>query len=201
MNNYNRDRRPRRRDSGGRGDYSRPEMFDAVCDECGRKCKVPFKPSGDKPIYCSECFEQVSGGSSRRPERRDSGRRQFREKRMYHAVCDECGKDCEVPFKPTGGKPVFCDDCFRNESRSDRGRDRGRDDKKPQEQVDVISNKLDRIIQILESLTIAEKKPKKRISAKKTVSKKKKAKKPVKRKTKKTAKRKTKTKKVASKKK
>lgn len=37
----------------------RPEersMFDAVCDECGNSCKVPFQPSGDKPIYCSSCF-------------------------------------------------------------------------------------------------------------------------------------------------
>ena len=32
------------------------EMFDAVCDECGKPCKVPFKPNGEKPVYCSECF-------------------------------------------------------------------------------------------------------------------------------------------------
>lgn len=48
---------------GGRNRYSsdranRPEMFDAVCDECGKPCKVPFRPSGDKPIYCSRCFER-----------------------------------------------------------------------------------------------------------------------------------------------
>lgn len=35
------------------------EMFDAVCDKCGKDCKVPFRPSNDKPIYCSECFESV----------------------------------------------------------------------------------------------------------------------------------------------
>jgi len=54
----------------GRGDR---EMHDAVCDECGKDCKVPFRPSGDKPIYCSNCFEGKEGGSSRRPSRRDSG--------------------------------------------------------------------------------------------------------------------------------
>lgn len=32
------------------------EMFDAVCAECGKECKVPFKPSNDRPVYCSECF-------------------------------------------------------------------------------------------------------------------------------------------------
>ncbi|MFH0797872.1 MAG: CxxC-x17-CxxC domain-containing protein [Candidatus Woesearchaeota archaeon] len=32
---------------------------------------------------------------------------------MHKAVCSECGKECEVPFKPTEGKPVFCKDCYR----------------------------------------------------------------------------------------
>jgi CxxC-x17-CxxC domain-containing protein len=31
---------------------------------------------------------------------------------MHKAVCSECGKECEVPFKPTEGKPVFCRECF-----------------------------------------------------------------------------------------
>ena len=35
-------------DRGGRSD--RPQMHDAICDECGKECKVPFRPSGDKPI-------------------------------------------------------------------------------------------------------------------------------------------------------
>jgi CxxC-x17-CxxC domain-containing protein len=48
-------------------------MHKAVCDECGKDCEVPFKPSGDKPIYCSSCFEKKEGGNSRRPTRRGSG--------------------------------------------------------------------------------------------------------------------------------
>jgi len=31
---------------------------------------------------------------------------------MHKAVCSECGKECEVPFQPTEGKPVFCRECF-----------------------------------------------------------------------------------------
>ncbi len=34
---------------------------------------------------------------------------------LHRATCSECGKSCEVPFKPTGVKPVFCRDCFRKE--------------------------------------------------------------------------------------
>jgi len=32
---------------------------------------------------------------------------------MHKTVCSECGQECEVPFKPTEGKPVFCRDCFQ----------------------------------------------------------------------------------------
>ena len=181
-------------------DERRPSMHDAVCDECGRKCKVPFKPTGDKPIYCSECFEQKSGRSSYRSDRRDSGRRSFRDKRIYHAVCDECGKECEVPFRPTSGKPVFCDACFNGTGK--KRSDKGADNRQIQEQIDVMNSKLDRIIQTLESLIVVEEEPKKKGSAKKTTSKKgkMKAKKPTKRKAKKTAKKKTKTKKTKTKK-
>ncbi len=31
---------------------------------------------------------------------------------MHSAVCDECKKECEVPFMPTAGKPVLCKECF-----------------------------------------------------------------------------------------
>ncbi len=34
-------------------------------------------------------------------------------KEMHKATCSECGQECEVPFKPTEGKPVFCKECYR----------------------------------------------------------------------------------------
>ena len=39
---------------------------------------------------------------------RDRGPRE-----MFTATCSNCGKDAEVPFRPTSGKPVYCSDCFR----------------------------------------------------------------------------------------
>ncbi|HLH71858.1 MAG TPA: zinc-ribbon domain containing protein [Chloroflexota bacterium] len=33
-------------------------------------------------------------------------------RQMYPATCDECGKQTQVPFQPTSGKPVYCSDCF-----------------------------------------------------------------------------------------
>jgi CxxC-x17-CxxC domain-containing protein len=46
--------------SGGYGGYARAprEMFAAICSECGQTAQVPFQPRGDKPVYCSNCFEQ-----------------------------------------------------------------------------------------------------------------------------------------------
>jgi len=46
-------------------------------------------------------------GASRGP------RRDFGTQEKHKAVCSECGQECEVPFKPTEGKPVYCRDCYR----------------------------------------------------------------------------------------
>jgi CxxC-x17-CxxC domain-containing protein len=47
-------------DSDYSGGYSRAprEMFEATCSECGGVARVPFQPRSDKPVYCSNCFEQ-----------------------------------------------------------------------------------------------------------------------------------------------
>ena len=34
------------------------EMHKAICAECKKECEVPFKPSGDKPVYCRDCFQK-----------------------------------------------------------------------------------------------------------------------------------------------
>jgi CxxC-x17-CxxC domain-containing protein len=31
---------------------------------------------------------------------------------MHKATCSKCNKECEVPFKPTEGKPVYCKECY-----------------------------------------------------------------------------------------
>lgn len=52
--------------SGGGG--GEREFFEVTCDSCGKPARVPFKPRGDRPVYCSDCFQQQrsarpSGGS------------------------------------------------------------------------------------------------------------------------------------------
>jgi CxxC-x17-CxxC domain-containing protein len=91
MNNFRDNNRNRGggRDFRGRGNFGgggdrerrRPEMHEAICSECGKRCEVPFKPTNEKPVYCSECFEK-HGGSSRNSDRSSyGGGERFQERR------------------------------------------------------------------------------------------------------------------------
>jgi CxxC-x17-CxxC domain-containing protein len=143
-------------------------MHEAVCADCGKKCEIPFKPSSDRPVYCDDCFRNKkesrnSGGSSfgrggssssyGGGGRGDFRRNDSRDKRMYSATCSGCGARCEVPFQPTSGKPVYCNDCFKRDGggRNDRGGDRGGDRGQGQitNQMAALNSKLDRILKIL----------------------------------------------------
>ena len=64
-----------------------------------------------------------SRGGFSRGGGRDSGRPAF-DKQVHKAICDKCGATCEVPFKPTGGKPIYCRDCFRTMEGSESPRPR-----------------------------------------------------------------------------
>jgi len=47
--------------SGG-GGFDRPrEMHDATCARCGNETQVPFRPTGARPVYCSDCFRMMRG--------------------------------------------------------------------------------------------------------------------------------------------
>lgn len=84
---------------------------------------------------------------------------------LTSVTCDSCGKSCKVPFRPTAGKPVYCNDCFRKTDPAPRGekssysRDRrGSDsrsggssrDNSSSKDFAKINAKLDRIIDMLE---------------------------------------------------
>ena len=53
--------RAARRSQHGAGGGGPREMFTATCSNCGNEARVPFQPRGDKPVYCSNCFEQMRG--------------------------------------------------------------------------------------------------------------------------------------------
>lgn len=49
-------RKAQSRNGGGFGRGER-EMFTATCAACGKTATVPFRPSGDKPVYCRDCYQ------------------------------------------------------------------------------------------------------------------------------------------------
>ena len=62
-------RQARRSQSSGGGSYGYdrgPREMDAVvCAECGKDTTVPFVPTGDRPVYCSDCFSRRGGAAAR----------------------------------------------------------------------------------------------------------------------------------------
>lgn len=95
---------------------------------------------------------------------------------MHQAVCDQCGKSCEVPFRPTDGKPIYCNLCFGekkkkgNDTKSDRfSREKFSNYKTPvksdsanniskgnnnelKEQLVLLNSKMDRLIRAVETM-------------------------------------------------
>jgi len=64
-------------------------MHTAICGDCGKECQVPFMPSQDRPVYCSDCFEKrgngkkgAEGGRSYK-DSRDSRRPNFSNNRNF----------------------------------------------------------------------------------------------------------------------
>jgi CxxC-x17-CxxC domain-containing protein len=55
----------------GNRDFRESQMFSATCAECQKTCEVPFRPSGDKPVYCSYCFSKHKEDGSDHPRRND----------------------------------------------------------------------------------------------------------------------------------
>ena len=92
---------------------------------------------------------------------RDSDRGDRRQTEMFNTVCSKCGNRCQVPFKPTGSKPVYCSDCFREIESSSSNNFSSRNDNKSQsnsntnsKQLDQINAKLDKILLILSDLEL-----------------------------------------------
>ncbi|MDA2918361.1 hypothetical protein MYX76_02500 [Desulfobacterota bacterium AH_259_B03_O07] len=104
--------------SGRRGG-DRPEMHSAKCSACGKNCEVPFRPSGEKPVYCKDCFKGEGDDNSR--GFRDGGRRDFG------------GRDSKPRF---GYKPSY-------------QHDGGKSTENYKAQFEQLNSKLDRILKAL----------------------------------------------------
>ena len=66
--------------------------------------------AGGSGGYSSGGSSYGGGGGGGGGYGRDRGPRE-----MFSATCSSCGKEAQVPFRPTSGKPVYCSDCFRSQ--------------------------------------------------------------------------------------
>jgi len=81
------------------------------CVDCG--CDFEFTASEqefyaskgltNQPKRCKPCR------SAKKSQSRGGG---YQQRRMYEAVCSECGEIAQVPFQPSGDRPVLCKSCY-----------------------------------------------------------------------------------------
>lgn len=110
--------------------------------------------------------DHKSGSNRSFGKRNSSTNRDRKPLQLHNAICGGCGKECQLPFKPNGDRPVYCRDCFAKNGNGDTNKSYGRDNhgqsvfQKPvenrqpvanTEQLDSINYKLDRIIKLLTS--------------------------------------------------
>jgi len=112
--------------------------------------------------------EKRFGGHGGGFGRRDGGRGGFGGGRdrgpviMHQAICDQCGKSCEVPFRPTSGKPVYCSACFGGKKEIGNNRGGNRPDfvgdisresnYELKKQLEILNTKMDRLIKAVETM-------------------------------------------------
>ncbi|MCC6323560.1 hypothetical protein IT400_02080 [Candidatus Nomurabacteria bacterium] len=119
---------------------------------------------GGRPSFQKRSFGGDRGGDR---ESRD----------MHKATCSECSKICEVPFRPSNEKPVYCNDCFSSKREGvDRKPRRDFGDRAPRREFDRgaqrpeiarvqpandemknqlrdLNSKMDRLVTLMEKMT------------------------------------------------
>jgi len=78
--------------------------------------------------------------------------------KLFEAVCDKCGNKCDLPFEPTGNKPIYCRSCFReSQGSNEKFGQKNRFDRAPEprpqgvsaDALEDINRKLDKIMKAL----------------------------------------------------
>ena len=151
---------------GGRDSGRTTMMHKAVCSKCAKECQLPFRPNGNRAVFCSSCFEiqknenPESFERSERPERKSYDRPSFEDKKVFEAVCGNCGDNCLVPFRPFPGKPVFCKKCFSKDGNDkvvartfvkpdNAGGLNSKTVEQLKAQIEMVNVKLDRVLRML----------------------------------------------------
>jgi CxxC-x17-CxxC domain-containing protein len=81
-----------------------------VCKDCGQEFTFT---AGEQEFYAEKGFQnEPARCKDCRMARKASNNGARRERVMYDTICADCGKETQVPFKPTNERPVYCKECF-----------------------------------------------------------------------------------------
>ncbi|MCL4371639.1 MAG: zinc-ribbon domain containing protein [Chloroflexi bacterium] len=102
-----------------------------TCRDCGNEFIFTaseqefFAQKGftNEPGRCPECraARKATRGGGYSGGGYSSGGYERREREMFPAVCAQCGKATQVPFQPSGDRPVYCSDCYSSQRSSNGG--------------------------------------------------------------------------------
>lgn len=114
------------------------------------------RPHGSRPRF--------GAPSSARPRARFGGARPRQEDaQLFDAVCSTCGRKCQVPFRPSNARPVYCKDCFgaphdalQRKANSSGAAGEGKSTADLTRQVAAMNAKVDAILKILQDATSEE---------------------------------------------
>jgi len=89
-----------------------------TCRDCGQPFTFTvseqqfFADRGfeNEPSRCHECRAAHKANRDRGGMGAPS-----RNREMVDVTCSSCGKETQVPFRPTAGRPVYCSDCFQKQ--------------------------------------------------------------------------------------
>ena len=131
---------------GGKPDFKRggsfggnreQTMHKATCSDCGNVAEVPFRPTGEKPVFCRDCF----GGKKDNGRDGSFGKRNFDDR--FESQAPYPGKKS---FKDTGDRPARAE----YKAAAPAGGAFGEDVKK---QLSEMNTKIDRLVSALEKMT------------------------------------------------
>ncbi len=122
---------------GGDRGFAPKEMHPATCANCGKATEVPFRPSGERPVYCRDCFDAQKPEGDRDFAPRNDRPHFDRPQRSFD-------REPRREFTPRSDS--------RPDARSERPvADNSGDIAGIKKQLDTLTTKLDRILNALES--------------------------------------------------
>jgi CxxC-x17-CxxC domain-containing protein len=114
---------------------------------------------GDRPRFGGSAGARPRTGAGPRGSRpfgnRDRSRDDKEAPQKFDAVCSNCGKKCQVPFRPSASRPVYCNDCFgaphdAPKDKKDFSSAEGRTTAELTRQIAAMNNKIDLMLKILQ---------------------------------------------------